>query len=114
VPLVIARLQQVQLVASEIDSKAKEIGSLYEVSLEGFSPLFYKLMTEYEREFDKYRLDEVVVAAIAPLVRLILPDVERDQLTTLLGAAYGVTMESVGESDCFHVRVPKLAARAAS
>ncbi|KAK7056344.1 hypothetical protein VNI00_002898 [Paramarasmius palmivorus] len=65
----IARLQQVQLVASEIDSKAKEIGSLYEVSLEGFSPLFYKLMTEYEREFDKYRLDEVVVAAIAPLVR---------------------------------------------
>ncbi|EEB91113.1 hypothetical protein MPER_10584, partial [Moniliophthora perniciosa FA553] len=65
----IARLQQVQLVATEIDNKAKEVGSLYEVSLEGFSPLFYKLMTEYEREFERYRLDEVVVAAIAPLVR---------------------------------------------
>ncbi|KAJ8079505.1 hypothetical protein PM082_011092 [Marasmius tenuissimus] len=65
----IARLQQVQLVATDIDVKAKELASVYEVSLDQFSPLFYKLMSEYDREFDKYRLDELVVAAIAPLVR---------------------------------------------
>ncbi|KAF9269153.1 TFP11-domain-containing protein [Marasmius fiardii PR-910] len=65
----IARLQQIQLVATEIDAKAKELASVYEVSLDHFSPLFYKLMSEYEREFEQYQLDELVVAAIAPLVR---------------------------------------------
>lgn len=64
----IARLQQVQLVATEIEGKAKELSSVYEVSLDQFTPLFYKLMSEYEREFEKYQLDELVVAAIAPLV----------------------------------------------
>ncbi|KAL0571701.1 hypothetical protein V5O48_010262 [Marasmius crinis-equi] len=65
----IARLQQVQLVATEIDAKAKELSSVYEVSLDQFSPLFYKLMSEYDREFEKYQLDELIVAAITPLVR---------------------------------------------
>ncbi|KAG7094056.1 hypothetical protein E1B28_007675 [Marasmius oreades] len=65
----IARLQQVQLVATQIDSKAKELASAYEVSLDQFSPLFYKLTSEYEHEFVKYQLDELIVAAIAPLVR---------------------------------------------
>ncbi|KAJ7625563.1 GC-rich sequence DNA-binding factor-like protein-domain-containing protein [Roridomyces roridus] len=65
----IARLQQVQIVASEIDVKSKQLASEYEMSLEPFSPLFYKLVDQYSLEFEKYRLDEIVVAAIAPLVR---------------------------------------------
>ncbi|THV05580.1 TFP11-domain-containing protein [Dendrothele bispora CBS 962.96] len=65
----IARLQQVQIIANEIDAKAKELASVYEVSLDPFSPIIYKLVSEYENEFRRYRLDEVVVAAIAPLVR---------------------------------------------
>ncbi|KAG7439779.1 TFP11-domain-containing protein [Guyanagaster necrorhizus] len=65
----IARLQQVQLVANEFDAKSKELASTYEVSLDPFSPLVYRLLSEYSNEFDKYRLDEIVVAAIAPSVR---------------------------------------------
>ncbi|KAK7049042.1 Tuftelin-interacting protein 11 [Favolaschia claudopus] len=65
----IARLQQVQIVANEIDTKSKELASLYEVSLENFSPLSYKFVDQFSREFERYRLDEIVVAAIAPLVR---------------------------------------------
>ncbi|KAJ7804580.1 GC-rich sequence DNA-binding factor-like protein-domain-containing protein [Mycena olivaceomarginata] len=65
----IARLQQVQIVANEIDTKSKELASSYELSLEEFSPLFYKLVDQFSREFERYRLDEIVVAAIAPLVR---------------------------------------------
>ncbi|KAF7356308.1 Tuftelin-interacting protein 11 [Mycena venus] len=66
---IIAGLQQVQLVANEIDSKSKGLASMYEISLEAFSPLFYKLVDQFWREFERYRLDEIVVAAIAPLVR---------------------------------------------
>lgn len=65
---VIARLQQVQIVANEINAKAKELASVYEVSLEPFSPLIYKLTDQFSREFDRYQLDDVVVAAISPLV----------------------------------------------
>lgn len=64
----IARLQQVQLVTTEIDAKVQALSSDYDASLDEFSSLFYKLTTEFETEFDRYRLDEVVVAAIAPLV----------------------------------------------
>lgn len=42
---------------------------MYEVSLEPFSPLFYGLVDQFTREFERYRLDEIVVAAIAPIVR---------------------------------------------
>lgn len=51
---------------------AKELASVYEVSLEPFSPHFQKLISEYSREYDKYRLDEIVVAAIAPTVRRLV------------------------------------------
>lgn len=64
----IARLQQVQLVTTEIDAKVQALSSDYDASLDEFSSLFYKLTTDFETEFDRYRLDEVVVAAIAPLV----------------------------------------------
>jgi tuftelin-interacting protein 11 len=67
--LVIARLQKVQLVANNINATAKELISVYEVSLELFSPFFYTLVDQFSWEFEKYRLDEIVVAAIAPLVR---------------------------------------------
>ncbi|GLB41835.1 putative GC-rich sequence DNA-binding factor-like protein [Lyophyllum shimeji] len=65
----IERLQKIQIVANDINAKAKELASVYEVSLEPFSPLFYTLVDQFAREFERYRLDEIVVAAIAPLVR---------------------------------------------
>lgn len=65
----IARLQQVQLLANDINVTAKELTSAYEVSLEPFSPHFQKLISEFSYEYDKYHLDEIVVAAIAPVVR---------------------------------------------
>ncbi|KAF7317000.1 G-patch domain-containing protein [Mycena chlorophos] len=68
----IARLQQVQIVANDIEAKSKELTSIYEASLEEFSPLFYKLVENFSRELEKYRLDEIVVAAIAPLVRRVV------------------------------------------
>jgi tuftelin-interacting protein 11 len=67
---VIARLQQVHLVADDINTQAKEQASTYEVSLDSFTPAFEKLLAQYTKEYDRYNLDEVVVAAIAPIVRL--------------------------------------------
>jgi len=66
----ISRLQQVQLVATEISATSKQLASVYEVSLDPLSPLFYRLGSEFAQEIELYRLDEIVVAAIAPLVRL--------------------------------------------
>ncbi|KAF8159556.1 GC-rich sequence DNA-binding factor-like protein-domain-containing protein [Crassisporium funariophilum] len=65
----IARLQRVQIVANDINTTAKELASSYEVSLEPFSPYFQTLIHEFAYEYDKYRLDEIVVAAIGPIVR---------------------------------------------
>lgn len=65
----IARLQQIQLVTNDISNLAKELASVYEVSLEPFTPLVYKLVDQFAQEFERYGLDEIVVAAIAPLVR---------------------------------------------
>ncbi|KAJ4473582.1 GC-rich sequence DNA-binding factor-like protein-domain-containing protein [Lentinula aciculospora] len=65
----IARLQQIQIVTTEIDAKAKELSADYDASLDQFSPLFYKLSSEFEPELNRYRLDEVAVGAITPLVR---------------------------------------------
>ncbi|TFY68825.1 hypothetical protein EVJ58_g784 [Rhodofomes roseus] len=68
----IARLQQVNLVVDDINSQARELASTYEPSLETFSASFEKLLGQYATEFDRYRLDEVIVAAIAPIVRRML------------------------------------------
>ncbi|KIL69346.1 hypothetical protein M378DRAFT_8008 [Amanita muscaria Koide BX008] len=65
----IARLQQVSLVANDIQTLSKELASVYEVSLEPFSPLVYRLVSQFSDELDKYKLDEIIVAAVAPLVR---------------------------------------------
>jgi tuftelin-interacting protein 11 len=68
--LVISRLQQVHLVADEIVTHSKELLSTEDASLESFSPLFSKLLEQCPGEFDLYHLDELVIAAIAPLVRI--------------------------------------------
>jgi len=68
----IARLQQVNLVVDDISSQAREMSSMYEASLEPFSAHFEKLLGQFPKEFDRYRLDEVIVAAIAPVVRRML------------------------------------------
>ena len=65
----ISRLQQIQIVANDINTVSRDLSSVYEVSLEPFSPLFQKLLLEYTAEYEKYRLDEIVVAAIAPVMR---------------------------------------------
>ncbi|KAL4245226.1 TFP11/STIP family protein [Abortiporus biennis] len=68
----ISRLQQVHLVVDDINAQAKENASTYEASLDPFSSNFDKLLGLYPKEFERYRLDEIVVAAIAPTVRRML------------------------------------------
>ncbi|EPQ56579.1 TFP11-domain-containing protein [Gloeophyllum trabeum ATCC 11539] len=68
----IERLQQVHLVADDINAQAKGLASTYEASMDAFSPLFEKLLSQFSPEFDKYHLDEIVVAAIAPIFRRML------------------------------------------
>ncbi|KAI8996414.1 TFP11-domain-containing protein [Trametes punicea] len=68
----IARLQQMNIVVDEINSQSREAASTFEASLEPFTASFDKLLGQYATEFDRYRLDEVVVAAIAPVVRRML------------------------------------------
>jgi len=65
---VFARLEQIQIIAGDIDATAKKLSSQYEVSLEPFSPCFQWLINEYAPEYEEYHLDEIVVAAIVPIV----------------------------------------------
>lgn len=67
--IVIARLQRIRIIANDIEAMAKDLSSLYEVSLSPFIPHFHKLINDYSAEYERFRLDEVVVAAIAPVVR---------------------------------------------
>ncbi|TBU40977.1 TFP11-domain-containing protein [Dichomitus squalens] len=68
----IARMQHMNIVVDEINTQSREAASMYEASLEPFSAGFDKLLGEHAKEFDRYRLDEVVVAAIAPVIRRML------------------------------------------
>ena len=53
----------------DVSAKAKEAAiSDYEPSLDVFSASVDKLATGFPNEFDRYAVDEVVVAAIAPIV----------------------------------------------
>jgi tuftelin-interacting protein 11 len=61
-------MQQIHLIVDDISAEAKELASVYEVSLDPFSPHFSRLLAQFPKEFDRYRLDEIVVAAIAPFV----------------------------------------------
>lgn len=66
--LVIARLQQVHLVVDDINTEAKRLYASYEPTLDPFSSSFDKLLGQFAGDFDRYHLDEVVVAAISPVV----------------------------------------------
>jgi len=66
--LVIARLQQIHLVVDDINSEAKKLSASYEPTLDPFVPSFDKLLGQFSGDFDRYRLDEVFVAAISPVV----------------------------------------------
>ncbi|KAJ7574532.1 GC-rich sequence DNA-binding factor-like protein-domain-containing protein [Mycena floridula] len=63
----IARLQRVQLVVTELSAKGREMEN--EVSLDPLSPLLITLSTQFTEDIVKYRLDEIVVAVIAPVFR---------------------------------------------
>ena len=66
---VIQRLQALHLTVDEISAKTKEAAmSDYEPSLDFFSASVDKIATGFPNEFDRYAVDEVVVAAIAPTV----------------------------------------------
>ena len=61
-------MQQVRLVVDDIQILSRQQASDYEASLEPFSPYFHKLLSQFPSEFDRYRLDEIVVGAIVPIV----------------------------------------------
>lgn len=68
-PLVIRRLQAVHLVVDEINVKAREVAqSDYEPTLDIFDEQIDKLLNYFGKEYERYRLDEIVVAAITPIV----------------------------------------------
>lgn len=58
-----------QIIAEEINGLSNAVASDYDATLDPFSPALFRLVADYPAEFDRYRLDEIVVAAIAPLVR---------------------------------------------
>jgi len=62
-------MQQVRLVVDDIRTLSRQQASDYEASLEPFSSHFHKLLSQFPSEFNRYKLDEVVVASIAPIVR---------------------------------------------
>jgi tuftelin-interacting protein 11 len=66
---VISRLQKIHLVTDQINDRVKSIAALYDATLDAFSDLFEVLTNQYAPEFEKYHLDEIVVAAMAPTVR---------------------------------------------
>ena len=68
--LVIERLQAVHLVVDDINSTSRDVAkSDYEPSLEVFSASISRLLSDYSTEYDRYRMDEIVVAAVTPTVR---------------------------------------------
>ena len=68
----IARLQQIHLVVDDINLEAKRLSASCEPTLDLFSPSFDKLLGQFAGDFDRYRLDEIVVAAISPVVSVPL------------------------------------------
>lgn len=110
---VIARLQQIHIVTNEIDAKAKELSADYDASLDQFSPLFYRLTSEFEPELDRYRLDEVVVGAITPLVcgsaRVVI--LRENNRILLTGAKNSSSVATDGRSSGVHIHFPELEAR---
>jgi tuftelin-interacting protein 11 len=69
---VISRLQAVHLVTDDITKQAQASAADYDATLDPFMPYIWKLLSEFAQEFERYRLDEIVVAAIAPTVRRLV------------------------------------------
>lgn len=65
---VIQRLQKVHIIVDEITSTAKEVETMPNPTLQPFSLAVSNLLVDYSPEYEKYKLDEIVVAAIAPVV----------------------------------------------
>ena len=91
-------MQQVRLVVDDIQTLSRQQASNYEASLEPFSPHFHKLLSQFPTEFDRYRLDEVVVAAIVPIVCTTIFGNVVSALIASLGTAITLAMEPAGRS----------------
>lgn len=105
---VIARLQQIHLVVDDINSEAKQLSASYEPTLDPFSPSFDKLLGQFPSEFDRYRLDEVVVAAIAPVVGSPL-NTHGFFLTVRTASPIACELEPTGRSIVADFNIPSLA-----
>ena len=105
---VIARLQQIHLVVDDINLEAKRLSASYEPTLDLFSPSFDKLLGQFADEFDRYRLDEVVVAAISPVVSAPL-DKYPTFLTARTAPPLTRDLEPIGRSVVADANVPPLA-----
>jgi len=81
---VISRLQNVHLIVDDIKTRSEQSSGDYEPSLEAFSPPIERLLTEFAQEYDQYHLDEIVVAAITPVVRRLLASWHPLEDSTLL------------------------------
>jgi len=108
--LVIARLQQIHLVVDDINSEAKKLSASYEPTLDPLSPSFDKLLGQFASDFDRYRLDEVVVAAISPVVSN-LPSKYAPFLTMETAPSLARDLEPTGRPIMADANVPPLAPR---
>ena len=108
--LVIARLQQIHLVVDDINSEAKRLSASYEPTLDPFLPSLDKLLGQFANDFDRHRLDEVVVAAISPVVRA--PSKKYASVLTLITAPpLARNVEPTGGPIMVDTNVPPLAPR---
>ena len=108
--LVIARLQQIHLVVDDINSEANRLSASYEPTLDPFSPSFDKLLGQFAGDFDRYRLDEVVVAAISPIVSVLL-NKRASLLTAVTAPPLARYLEPTGGPVMANANVPPLAPR---
>ena len=108
--LVIARLQQIHLVVDDITSEAKRLSVSYEPTLDLFSASFDKLLGQFASDFDRYRLDEVVVAAISPAVSAPLNKYV-SLLNLVTASSLARDLESTGGPIMANANVPPLAPR---
>lgn len=114
----ILRLQCIHLVFDEMKVVSQSTGD-HEILLESFSPYIEKLIKEFAKEYDTYRLDEIVIAAIAPIVRQQLASWQPLKDPTLLVDLFSQWRlalkfnieEEVVEDDPYGIQVKKQAAK---
>lgn len=94
----------------DINLEAKRLSASYEPALDLFSPSFDKLLGQFAGDFDRYRLDEVVVAAISPVVSVPL-DKYGSSLTARAAPPLTRDLVPIGRSILADANVPSLASR---